>query len=77
MLRPIASLKYTTIKYTLAVDGCRSVISHTTTNQKHAKTANDGTDRRWDRGGAWGRWNTIISGEIVINSIIKTLINCC
>ena len=70
--------KMTTIKYTmLALDGCRSVISYITTNQKHAKMANDGTDRRWDRGGARGRWNTIVSGEIVINSIIKILINCC
>jgi uncharacterized protein YceK len=67
----------TTIKYTLALDGCRSVISYTTTNKKHEKTANDGTDRRWDRGGARGRWNTIVSGEIVINSIVKILINCC
>jgi uncharacterized protein YceK len=66
-----------TIKYTLALDGCWSVISYTTTNQKHVKTANDGTDRRWDRGGARGRWNTIVLGEIVINSIIKILINCC
>jgi hypothetical protein len=50
---------------------------YTTTNQKHAKTVNDGTDRRWDCGGARGRWNIIVSGEIVINSIIKILINCC
>jgi hypothetical protein len=69
--------KMTTIKYTLALDGCRSVISYTTTNQKHAKTANNGTDRRWDCGGARGRWNTIVLGEIGINSIIKILINCC
>jgi hypothetical protein len=67
----------TTIKYTLALDGCWSVISYTTTNQKHAKMAKDGTDRRWDHGGMRGRSNTIVSGEIVINSIIKILINCC
>ena len=59
--------KMTTIKYTtLALDGCRSVISYTTTNQKHVKPANNGTDRRWDRGVVRGRWNTIVSGEIVI-----------
>jgi hypothetical protein len=59
----------TTIKYTLALDGCRLVISYTTTNQKHAKTANDGTDRRWDRGGARGRWNTIVSVETVFHQV--------
>ena len=55
----------TTIKYTLALDGRRSIILYTTTNQKHAETANEGTNRRWDWGGAWGVWNTIVSGAIV------------
>ena len=54
------------IKYTLALDGRRSIILYTTTNQKHAETANEGTDRSWDRGGAQGQHNIIILGTIMI-----------
>jgi hypothetical protein len=44
----------TTIKYTLALNGHLSIIVYTTTNQKHAEMANEGMDRRWDRGGGVG-----------------------
>ena len=44
----------TTIKYTLALNGHLSIILYTTTNQKHGEMANEGMDRRWDRGGDVG-----------------------
>jgi hypothetical protein len=51
-------------KYSIvALDGRRLIILYTTTNQKHVERANDGTDRRWDRGGARvGQHNTIVFG---------------
>jgi hypothetical protein len=45
----------TTIKYMIALDGRRSIILYTTTNQKHAETAYEGMDRRWDRAPPPGR----------------------
>jgi len=56
----------TAIKYTLALDGRRSIILYTTTNQKPAEMANEGTDRSWDRGGAQGQHNIIVLGTIMI-----------
>ena len=61
----------------VALDGRRSIILYTTTNQTHAERVNEGMERRWDRGGARGQHNTIIWGVIVIRIIEITNIMCC
>jgi hypothetical protein len=37
---------------------------HATTNQKHAGTTEEMKKKRFDRGGAWQKHNTIILGMI-------------
>ena len=50
----------------LRLDGRRSIILHSTTNQEHADVAKNGTEGGGTGGGVPGQHNTIYLGAIVI-----------
>jgi hypothetical protein len=47
-------------KYIVALSGCGSKISNATTNLKRAGMTEEWKARRFDRGGAWGKLNSIV-----------------
>ncbi len=53
----------------LAIDGCRLIISHATTNQKQATATEGSIKGRYDKLEARGKHDTIVSGVVRVMEI--------
>ena len=64
--RRIDQQKIYNIKYTMALNGCRSMILNATTNQKQAVATEGSMEGKCDEQEAQGKHNAIILGALLV-----------